>query len=109
TVLMIAGEHSSASQRPPAYYRQLASELGIAGRVILCDEFIPDERIPDFFTAADIVALTYSSAFVSQSGVLQHAVAFRKPVLASCGPGPLRQTMEQFPLGALIPPDDVTA
>ncbi|MBA3055264.1 MAG: glycosyltransferase family 4 protein [Sphingomonadales bacterium] len=109
TVLVIAGEHSSATQRPAAYYRQIAAELGIAARVIFCEEFIPDDRIAEFFTAADIVALTYRSAFVSQSGVLQQAVAFRKPVLVSCGPGPLRQTMEQFPLGMLIPPDDVAA
>jgi hypothetical protein len=46
---------------------------------------------------------------VSQSGVLQHAAAFRRPVLVSCGPGPLRQTMAQFALGELVEPDSAAA
>lgn len=107
TTLVIAGQVNSKAQRPPEFYRALVERLGVANRILIRAEFIPDARIPDYFRAADIVALTYSATFVSQSGVLQHAVAFRKPVLASCGPGPLRATMEAFPMGALVAPDRV--
>ena len=107
--LLVAGSSNAASQRQVADYRTLAGQLGLAGRVHFADGFIPDAEIPAHFAAADIVALTYRGDFVSQSGVLQHAAAFGKPVLVSCGPGPLRQTLERFALGELVVADSTDA
>jgi len=46
---------------------------------------------------------------VSQSGVLQLAAAWRRPVLASSGPGPLRDTVTEYGLGEFVEPDDLAA
>lgn len=59
--------------------------------------------------AADAFALTYSSSFRSQSGVLNTVAHLDKPLLASCGPGPLKESVEKFGLGYFVPPDDLPA
>lgn len=107
--LVVAGDATSGSQRPVQFYRELAERSGVADRVHFATHFIPDCDIPAYFMAADAVALTYNRAFVSQSGVLQHAVDCSKPILASSGPGPLRETVEQHGLGVFVEPDDVSA
>lgn len=107
--LLVAGAAIAGSQRQVADYRRLAAAAGVASRVHFDDRFVPDDEIAAHFEAADIVALTYTRGFVSQSGVLQHAAAFHRPVLVSCGPGPLRRTMEEFDLGELVEPDSAPA
>ena len=107
--LVVAGEASSGSQRPAQFYRDLAERIGVGARVHFATGFIPDGDIPAYFSAADAVALTYNREFVSQSGVLQHAVDWSKPIVASSGPGPLRDTVERHGLGVFVEPDDVAA
>ena len=107
--LVVAGEATSGSQRPAQFYRDLAEQSGVGRRVHFITGFIPDNDIPAYFDAADAVALTYNRAFVSQSGVLQHAVDWAKPILASSGPGPLRETVERHGLGVFVEPDDPDA
>ena len=107
--LVVAGEATSGSQRPAQFYRDLAEQSGVGLRVHFITGFIPDNDIPAYFDAADAVALTYNRAFVSQSGVLQHAVDWSTPILASSGPGPLRETVERHGLGVFVEPDDVDA
>ena len=107
--LVVAGESTSGSQRPAPFYRGLAERIGVANRVHFASGFIADRDIPAYFMAADAVALTYNRTFVSQSGVLQHAVDSSKPILASSGPGPLRETVERNGLGVFVDPDDVSA
>ncbi|MFC3175203.1 glycosyltransferase [Novosphingobium bradum] len=107
--LLVAGASIGSTQKQVGDYRAQAQRLGLADRVHFDDRFVADADIPSCFAAADLVALTYRSDFVSQSGVLQHAVAFQRPVLVSCGPGPLRATMESFALGELVEPDSVNA
>lgn len=109
TVLVIAGPQLSTRQRPPQFYRDLASGLGCEGRVHVLDRFIPDEEVAAFFAAADAVALTYDGGFVSQSGVIQIAAQWDRPVLASSGPGPLRETVESYGIGIFVPPDSADA
>lgn len=107
--LLVAGTCPSSTQKPVSFYRDLARARGVSARVHFDESFVPDVAIPSYFQATDIVALTYRGDFVSQSGVLQHAAAFARPVLVSCGPGPLRETMERFALGELVEPDSVSA
>ncbi len=108
-VLVIAGPQHSTRQRPPQFYRDQASALGCADRVYVLDQFIPDEEVAAYFAAADAIALTYDSGFVSQSGVLQIAAQWEKPVLASSGPGALRETMGNYGIGIFVPPDSADA
>jgi glycosyltransferase involved in cell wall biosynthesis len=51
------------------------------GRVRFIPRFVGDDEIPAFFRRADIVALPYRE--IDQSGVLQTALAFGKPLVLS--------------------------
>lgn len=108
-VLVVAGAPSSRQDRPGSHYAALAETLGVVGRFHLVEEHVPDGEVSAWFAAADVVALTYAGHFVSQSGVLQIAANWDKPVLASGGQGPLRETMQAFGLGQFVEPDSVSA
>lgn len=108
--LVVAGRVQSESvNKPVAFYEQLARDLGVSQRVKFIAKFVPDEDIVGCFQAADVLALTYSASFRSQSGVLNTAAHVDKPLLASCGPGPLRDCVEKFGLGDFVAPDDAQA
>ncbi len=105
-ILVVAGKADSRSQKPVRYYRKLAAELGIADRCIWCDRYIEEEEVADFFLAADYVLLTYSTKFVSASGVLNIAVHYERPVLASAGNGPLKKAVRDYALGEWAEPEN---
>lgn len=107
--LVIAGMVKSGRERPAAFYRDLAREHGVETRVHLVEHFVPETDVSAWFRGADGVALTYAGNFVSQSGVLQLAALWGKPVLASSGDGPLRQAVERFGLGPFVEPDSCSA
>jgi glycosyltransferase involved in cell wall biosynthesis len=103
--LLVAGRQASSSDRPVRFYMDIAGKLGVADRVHFFEKYIPDEEIDGFFSAADVILLTYKSNFVSQSGILHLAANWDKPVLASSGPGPLVETVRQYNLGVIVKPD----
>ena len=105
--LAVVGRAQSSRNRPVQYYRDLAAELGVADRVRFSEEFVPDERLAGYFSAADVIAITYSKEFHSQSGVLNVAARSRKLVLASSGEGPLKTAVTKFGLGKFVEPDDL--
>ena len=107
--LVIAGSVASANDRPFLFYRNLAAELGVADRVVLREGFVSDNDLADYFEGADFILLTYSSAFHSQSGVLNVAARARKPVLASAAPSPLVSSVQDFGLGIAVGPDSPAA
>lgn len=108
-VLVIRGTVASNSDRTTSSYRELARGMGVADRVIIEERFTPDDEVGTLFSAVDFVLLSYASSFHSQSGVLQLAVAARKPVLASAAPSPLLDSVREFSLGASVPPDSAEA
>jgi glycosyltransferase involved in cell wall biosynthesis len=57
---------------------------------------------------SDWVALPYSRTFTSQSGVLNVAAWYRRPVLLSDTPT-FRETAEQCDIGCLVEPDNMDA
>jgi len=107
--LVIAGSVAAASDRPFAFYRQLAIELQVAERCFLTEGFVSDDELGALFDGTDFVLLTYSGLFHSQSGVLNIAARARKPVLASSAPGPLVDAVHRFELGTVIEPDSYGA
>jgi len=107
--LIVAGRSLSASQKPVTYYKELAQELGVASRIHWVEQFIPEEDISIYFGACDHVLLTYSSGFRSASGVLGLAGHFRKPVLASSGPSPLQDVVQEYQLGTFVEADSEDA
>lgn len=100
--LLVAGRGDSASQKPPEFYQQLSSRLGVGDRCRWLIRYVGDTEMGDLFDASDICLLTYSKAFVSASGVLNTSVQFQLPMLASGGDGPLRRIFENYVLGKWI-------
>lgn len=107
--LIVAGKEQTSAQKPVSFYQELATSLGIANRCRWEIKFIPDTEIANFFTATDIVLLTYSKNFHSASGVLNTAVSNYKPCLVSGGEGALRSVVQKYELGIWVEPDDVDA
>lgn len=75
--LVVAGEFYNNSEK----YYALEKELGLSQPVIWRTEFIPDEQVRVYFSAADLIVQPYKSA--TQSGVTQIAYHFRKPMLVT--------------------------
>lgn len=107
--LIVAGKEQSSAQKPLRYYQEAARSLGVAERCLWRQGYIPDEEVGLYFTAADLVLLNYSASFRSASGVLNTAVQFRKPCIASGGGGNLRSSVQRYGLGAWIQADDIAA
>jgi len=104
--LVVAGRIKGPKAYPLEYYQRIAAQNGITEVVRFDIRFIPDDEVADLFTLADWVALPYGRSFTSQSGVLNVAVAYRRPVLAS-GCGTFRETIGAYEVGIVVPPDDV--
>jgi glycosyltransferase involved in cell wall biosynthesis len=108
-VLVMAGSVASAKDKPFAFYRKLASEIGVAERCHFYEGFVSDDDLGKYFMGTDFVLLTYASSFHSQSGVLNIAARARKPVLASASPSPLIESVRKFQLGVIVEPDSLAA
>jgi glycosyltransferase involved in cell wall biosynthesis len=107
--LLVAGTVSTDGQRSVESYQALAKKLGVADRCRWFSRFLPREEIGNFFAAADLVLLTYSKSFRSASGVVNTAIFYRKPCLASSGPGNLCSVVQKYGLGIWVEPDDLNA
>lgn len=107
--LVVAGSVAAAKDKPFAYYRELAAQLGVAGRCTFSEGFVADDELGKYFSGADFVLLTYSATFHSQSGVLNIAARARKPVLASAAPCALIESVQKFQLGITVEPDSPAA
>jgi glycosyltransferase involved in cell wall biosynthesis len=75
--LLIVGEFWEDKKR----YLELIERLGLAKQVTIIDRYVPNEDIPIYFHASDIVVLPYTS--VTGSGLLQLALGFGKPVITT--------------------------
>jgi len=75
--LIVAGEFYSDSQK----YFSLIEKLKISENVLMHNDFIPDEKVGDYFCAADIIVQPYKTA--TQSGVTQIGYHFEKPMIVT--------------------------
>jgi len=107
--LVIQGRVSNHRDRPLKYYQMLADDLGLSKRVLITDDFVPDEKRESYFQAADFIVSTYSSAFHSQTATLATAAQARRRVLSSCGSSPMRDLVEHFGLGVHVEADSSDA
>lgn len=73
-------------------------------RITLIDEYVPDEKVNMYFSAADVVVLPYLRA--SQSGIAHIAMSFGKPVVVS-EVGGLKESMAGYEGTFFVPPGDV--
>lgn len=100
--LMVVGEFGSDRDS----YLSLIEECGIQSSVTLVDGYIPDKEIEPYFAACDLVVLPYESA--TQSGIVQVAYSFEKPVIAT-NVGGLPDVVTDGVTGYLVPPKDPAA
>lgn len=100
-ILVVAGKSTRDEQDE---LENLISQLGIEDNVLLDARFIPDEELPVYFAAADLVALPYLSSY--HSSVLEVAYSFGKPIVAS-RVGGLIECVEEGKTGLLVTPGDV--
>ena len=108
-ILVVAGRAQSSTNRPLSFYQELARRIGVSNQVRFDSEYISDEKLGEYFSACDLVMLTYSAEFLSQSGVLNIAVHYNKPCIASGGSSPLVSCVEKYHLGTVIAPNDKAA
>lgn len=75
--LLIAGDFAGRRQE----YDTIIRDFGVEELIDITDGHIPIGEVEKFFVASDLVVLPYESA--TQSGVIQVAYSFEKPVLAT--------------------------
>ncbi len=75
--LLIVGEYWGDQ----AAYEKQIDALGIREHVKIVNQFVSDEEVPLYFSAADAVVLPYSS--ITQSAVIPTALSFGVPILAT--------------------------
>jgi glycosyltransferase involved in cell wall biosynthesis len=109
SLLVIAGgPHVSHATRPNEfreYVDKLTSavrEVHAENNVLLRAEYIPDDLLPMYFSAADVIALPYVEQF-GTSGVLARAMASGRAVVAT-RVNPFFEMIEEGVNGLLVDP-----
>ncbi|TND01826.1 MAG: group 1 glycosyl transferase [Bacteroidetes bacterium] len=96
--LLVAGEFYEKRE----YYDEIVQRLGLADRVRMTGDYIENADVKYYFSAADLLTLTYHSA--TQSGVTQTAFQFDKPVLVT-DVGGLAEIIPHGKAGYVVPID----
>ena len=95
--LIIAGEFYEDA----APYEALIQKYNLESRLVRATDFIPNERVADYFSAADMVIQPYKNA--TQSGVSQVAYHFGRPMLVT-DVGGLAELIPHGVVGYVVPP-----
>ena len=95
--LLIAGEFYEDA----APYEALIKKYDLENRLVRATDFIPNERVADYFCAADLVIQPYKNA--TQSGVSQVAYHFGRPMLVT-DVGGLAELIPDGVVGYAVPP-----
>ncbi len=84
------------------YLKQIA-DAGIEDAVQIVDGYVPDQEVEKYFAASDLVVLPYESA--TQSGIVQIAYGFKKPVIVT-RVGGLPEVVDHNQTGLIVEPKD---
>ena len=96
--LLVVGEFYNNEQ----HYREQVARLGIGNYVLFHSDYVPNEEVGVFFSAADVMTLPYKSA--TQSGIIQIAYNFHRPVIAT-DVGGLGEVVITGRTGTMVPPE----
>lgn len=75
--LWVVGDFDNAKQE----YIDIINEFNISSNIKLIEGYIPDDEVEKYFASTDLVVLPYTSA--TQSGIVQIAYGFEKPVVVT--------------------------
>lgn len=95
--LMVAGEFYEDA----APYEAIIQKHQLESKLVRATDFIPNERVADYFCAADMVMQPYKNA--TQSGVSQVAYHFERPMLVT-DVGGLAELIPDGVVGYVVPP-----
>ena len=95
--LLVAGEFYSDSKP----FLELIKKYKLENYVLMHNDFIPDEKVADYFCACDIVVQPYKDA--TQSGVTQIAYHFNKPMIVT-DVGGLAEIIPDGKVGYVVKP-----
>lgn len=103
TELIIVGEFFDNDRDD---YCELIEKTGCSRKIRLVEGYLPDEEVEPYFAACDVLVLPYISA--TQSGIVQIAYSFEKPVIAT-RVGGLPDVVVDGKTGYIIEPEDTNA
>lgn len=95
---IVAGEYYGNEQK----YIDLIDILNIRDLLILKTDFIPNEEVKYYFSAADLIVQPYKTA--TQSGISQLAYHFEKPMVVT-NVGGLAEIVENGKSGYVVEPE----
>lgn len=95
--LIVAGEYYEDA----APYEALIQQHQLENRLVRATDFIPNQRVVDYFCAADMVVQPYKNA--TQSGVSQIAYHFERPMLVT-DVGGLAELIPDGEVGYVVKP-----
>ncbi len=101
-ILIIAGEFYENEQK----YRDKISKLGLEKHIKLFSDYIPNEEIPVYFSASDVVVLPYVTA--TQSAIVPVAYHFDKPAIVT-DVGGLSEVVKDGRTGFVVTPQNPEA
>ena len=102
THLLIVGDFGKDKQE----YLELIAQNKMEDFLSIYDGYIPDRDVEQYFAASDLVVLPYESA--TQSGIVQIAYGFERPVVAT-NVGGLPDVVLDEKTGYLVPPKNPEA
>ena len=97
--LLVVGEFYDDKEK----YMKLIAEYGVQDSVLVNSDYVANDKVGVYFSAADVVMLPYISA--TQSGIAQIAYNFNKPVIAT-NVGGLMEVVKDMTTGFVVPPND---
>jgi D-inositol-3-phosphate glycosyltransferase len=100
--LLVAGEFYEGEAR----IRRRVAELGLQDAVRFDADYIPESRVPLYFSACDVVVLPYRTA--TQSGIVPIAYQLDSPVIVT-DVGGLAEVVPDGRTGFVVPPGDGAA
>jgi glycosyltransferase involved in cell wall biosynthesis len=88
----------------PQLYLDTIKRLGLDSNITIINEYVANEAVHLYFTAANLAVLPYNEA--TQSGILSIAYGFAKPVVIT-DVGGLAELVDDGKTGFIVPPHDI--